>query len=113
MMRTFSLAVGWVASLVPVVAFADAPVQSTPDPLGAFNYAAVHGVLYIPVESVTLVPASECSIPQGGDDNTGLGCTNLVGEETTFDPVANIDEIVAGVADALAPYGVIVTTTRP
>jgi MYXO-CTERM domain-containing protein len=112
-MRRISFVVGVLAFAVPVVTRAELPWQSVPEPLGAVDYEAVHGVLYIPVESVTLVPVSECSIPQGGADNTGLGCTYLVDEESTFDPVANIDEIVAGVSEALAPYGVIVATTRP
>jgi len=102
-----------LASLSMSPRAADVPASNAPDPVGAFDYEPVHGLLYIPVEEVTLVPTWACPMPQGGDDAPGLGCAALVDEEVSFAPVADIETVVAGVAEALAPYGVIVTTTRP
>jgi MYXO-CTERM domain-containing protein len=113
-MRTFSCAVTTCLALgLSATAVAADPVTSKPDPVGANDYNAAHGVLYIPTEAIDLVPVDMCPIPQQGNDNPGLGCTDLVAEPTTLEPVANIDEIVEGVVTALAPYNVIVTTTRP
>jgi MYXO-CTERM domain-containing protein len=79
----------------------------------AFDYAPAPGLLYIPVEEVTLVPSVDCPIAQGGANNSGLFCSFLVTQETTFPPIASIDAVVAGVTAALQPYGVVVTTVRP
>ena len=113
-MRKFSCAVmSCLAFGLSATAAADEPLQTTPEPVGAFNYDAAPAVLYIPTEAVDLVPVAMCEIPQMNDDNPALGCTDLVLDPATFEPVANIDDIVTGVTDALAPYNVIVTTTRP
>src|SRR6185503_4749775 len=59
-------------------------LQGTPEPVGANDYAAAPAILYIPMEAITLVPLAACPIPQGGNDNPGLGCSDLVTEETMF-----------------------------
>jgi MYXO-CTERM domain-containing protein len=88
-----------------------ADVQSQPVVQHAESYEAAPAVLFIPTETVQLL--ATCPVSQMSSDNSGLGCVNGLEEDTSYEPPANIDDIVAGMTTALEPFNVRVTTTRP
>ncbi len=103
-----------VFSLLAFASVASAgELQSKPHVLPADGYDPVPAVLFVPTASIPLVPSTMCSVSQGGGDNSGLGCVAGLAMAGDYTPPDNIDDVITGVTDALAPYGVLVTSTRP
>jgi MYXO-CTERM domain-containing protein len=79
----------------------------------ADGYEAVGATLFVPTESIPLIPSTECPVSQGNDDNAALGCVAGLDAATDYMPAANQQDVIDGLTTALAPYNVRVTTTRP
>ncbi|MBC8069694.1 MAG: hypothetical protein IAG13_15260 [Deltaproteobacteria bacterium] len=90
-----------------------ADVQSKPDVQHAESYDAVRAVLFVPTETVQLIPSTMCPVSQAGGDNAGLGCVAGLTEPSSYEPPANVADVVDGLTTALAPYNVLVTSVRP
>lgn len=105
-------ALACLALSLPATASAS-DLQTRPAPLHAANYDAAPAVVYIPTEGIDLTPVEMCPIAQGGRDNSGLGCIVGLDAATTTTPAANVQDVVDGVTTALAPFNILVTTTRP
>lgn len=100
------------SSLFATVASAD-ELQSKPDVQHADGYDAVPTVLFVPTETIPLVPSTECPVSQGGGDNSALGCVAGLDMAGDHMPPANVDDVIMGLTTALAPYNILVTSTRP
>jgi MYXO-CTERM domain-containing protein len=88
-----------------------ADVQAQPGVQHADGYDAVRGVLFVPTEGLTLL--ADCPVAQGSGDNSGLGCVAGLDADVMYEPASNVDDVIAGLTTALAPYGVQVTSVRP
>jgi hypothetical protein len=73
------------------------------DPQHAFEYPATPSTLYIPIESIPLVPASQCPFPQGGADNSALGCVGGLADAEDYEPPANPMMVVDGLLQRCIP----------
>lgn len=79
----------------------------------ASAHAFAPGVVYIPAESIDLVPVSMCPILQGGQANSGIGCGGGSRPQTVAPYAGDLDALVASVEDAVSDYDIHVTTERP
>lgn len=79
------------------------------------NAVAKPGIIYIPVEDVTLQPSGEgeCVLVGFGDVDSSLGCTPGVDVAEMVAPHADAATLAESVATALAAFDVRVTTERP
>lgn len=100
-----------IGSISTVAAAGD--LEQRPDPVGAYEYDAAPAVLFIPDASIPLTPSDMCAYPQGGGDHAGLGCVAGLEAAEDYTPPDNIETIADGMRAALAPYNVLVTSTRP
>ncbi|RMG98718.1 MAG: hypothetical protein D6705_05075 [Deltaproteobacteria bacterium] len=90
-------------------------IQPVPEPpIPAESYDPRPGILYVPLEEVTVnPPPCKDGTTQA---NSAKNCTNVVSEETTVPPWGDAQaqmDLITGLENALAPYNVRITTERP
>jgi MYXO-CTERM domain-containing protein len=88
-------------------------LQSKPHVQPAAGYEAVRSVLFVPTDTISLVPTTMCPVSQSGGNNSGLGCSAAITDPLDHMPAANVDDVITGITTALAPFNVLVTSTRP
>lgn len=109
-----SIAFLFACSIISVASVAQAAdITGVVRPQHAAEYEAAPATLYIPTEAIPLTPTTMCSFPQGGGDNSGLGCVGGLAEAGDYVVPATSEMVIEGLRTALAPYNVLVTTTRP
>lgn len=109
-----SIAVLFACSILSAASVAQAAdISGVVRPHHAADYEAAAATLFIPAEPIPLTPSDMCSFPQGGGDNSGLGCLGGLAEAGDYVVPSTSEMVLEGLRTALAPYNVLVTTTRP